>query len=166
MGADMRVLAEMAGAWLRTHWNEVSIDEKSSAHDPVKLRLGGWVPEGANGYLGAISFDLLAGDSDNPLRYEKVMLAFKLDPDPTLDVYMMRRRDNTEDRDMLRVLRLTPQELEMGVPIRGMATGGPQSGVQSPNGRYRFQIQDDANVVIVDYGVDPPRPLWATGTNQ
>jgi hypothetical protein len=42
----------------------------------------------------------------------------------------------------------------------------PLDHVTSANGRFTLQIQTDGNLVLVDYGENPPHPLWATNTSN
>jgi hypothetical protein len=40
----------------------------------------------------------------------------------------------------------------------------PLDHVSSQNGRFTLQMQTDGNLVLVDYGENPPRAFWATNT--
>ena len=153
-------IAQIAHAIFGGYFNEFVIDQKCDPvtglptwDDPLKLRFGAFDP-GHPDYLGVIGFDRLVKDDtpDTPRRLEKGFIGFKLDPDPTIEIYLQERKDTTEDGTMRRVLRLTPTALELGVPITGatVPTGGTSSFLRSPNGRYELELQDDGNVVIYD----------------
>ncbi len=141
--SDDKLIVDMPGARLLSHWNEISLAEKASAHDPVKFRVVGWIPSGQNGYMGAFSANVAEGSDDNLVQREKILVAFKIDPDPCLEIYLQKRADTTEDRDMLRVIRLTPHELELGVPIKGSVTGGKVTRFYTDGGKFVINWQDD-----------------------
>jgi hypothetical protein len=172
-----RVLAEMPGALLLTHWNEVSLLEKKAAHDPTKFRVGGWLPESGVGYLGALSFNsLFGGDGPgNTTQHEKIMVAFKVDPYPVTEFYFQRRADTTEDRDMVRALRLSATEAEFSVPIKApnlvngaiVVTADQHPGAMwSPDGHFVTQQQPDGNFVSYElaypFDVGVYRALWSS----
>jgi hypothetical protein len=53
--------------------------------------------------------------------------------------------------------------------IRGgqaLSRGTSANSVNSTDGRYTLQLQSDGNLVLVDYGLNPPHPIWAANTNN
>ena len=148
-----QTLHDLPAATIRGYWNEVAIDEKAGAADPVKLRMGAWESVGT-GYLGAISCDRLEGAVANPVRREKCLIAFKMDPIPTVEIYVQRTATSTEDRDMVRALRINAQGAEFGVPIRAIATGATDRMI-SPDGRFTTIQQGDGNFVTYDASLAP-----------
>lgn len=164
---QFKIIADLDAAVLRGYWNEMAIDEKYGANDPVKFRLGAW-ESAQTGYLGAIGCDRLEGDHNNPVRREKCLIAFKMDPIPTVEVYTQRTATSTEDRDMVRILRMNAQEIEFGAPLKGVSIAGsnaPAAFIRSTDGRYQLQVQDDGNLVLYNMsGVI--EALWNTGTQR
>ena len=148
----------LPGAVLLAHRNEVSLDEKVGENDAVKFRLGGRLT--GSGYLGAISGDYL---DPNGVRREKAFLAFKVDPDPCVEIWCQRSADTHEDADMIRVARFSVAGNELG---GGGGSTSPGSSLHSPNGRYHAVLQDDGNLVVYDSSPGFWQALWSwfTGT--
>ena len=153
-------IADLPHARLVKYANEIALDQKCDPDgrptwdDPTKLRFGAYDPGRPNFYLFALSGDVLQKDNpDAPRRLEKAFLGVKLDPDPTVEIYLQARADTTEDATMRRVFRLTPTGLELGVPILG--TTAPASGTASrfysDDRRYCFNVQGDEGGKIVQY---------------
>lgn len=161
MDGHLRIIADLYHALVRGYTNEVSIDQKeapdgsSTFDDPVKLRFGAYRP--ADGrrsfYLGAISMDVLEADGPEPRRREKGFIALKLDPDPVIELFLQKRADTTEDRDMVRVLSISENYCEFYVPVRGLPTVAPSRVTRfySDDGRYCFNVQGDLGGHIVQY---------------
>ena len=142
--ADQTVVIDMPAAQLLKHWNELTLAEKQSAHDPTKLRIVGWVPDSMNGYMGAFSANVAAGSDDNLIQYEKILIGFKIDPDPCIDIYMQRTRHTTEDRDMVHVMRLSVAGLELKVPLVTGTTGSSRvTRFYTDGGKFMINWQDD-----------------------
>ena len=151
MDGHLKVIADLYHALVRGYTNEVSIDQKEAPggsatfDDPVKLRFGAYRP--ADGrrsfYLGAISMDVLEADGPEPRRREKGFIALKLDPDPVIEVFLQKRADTTEDRDMVLVFSVSEDYCEFHVPVRGLPTTAPSrvTRVYTDDGRYCYNFQ-------------------------
>lgn len=146
-------IADLPGAVLDGHRNEVSLDEKVGENDAVKFRVGGRLT--GSGYLGAISGDFLNGSR----REEKAFIAFKVDPEPCVEIWVQERADTYEDATMRRVARFSQQGNELG----GGAGG---SHLHSPNGRYHAVLQDDGNFVVYDSQPGFWQALWSWFTGK
>ena len=159
--------------------NELYLDAKPDTNDPTKFRQGTF---DFGNYFGAFSGDFLEGPTDNPVRYEKVLVSLKPDDDSgnigtnhsagCLEVYLM-PKDSTEDSDMVRVLRLTTKYIEFyGRKIAtpdGFLCGG--SGQNSPRfhhegGAYVTIYQSDGNIVTYNKHSTTNEaqwsPIWAS----
>ena len=170
---NLRLIADLYHAILRGYTNEVALDQKSvdghpTFDDPLKLRFGAWPPaDGRSGfYLGAIGADLLSGDPTNPTRHEKGFLALKLDPVPTIEIFLQRRADTTEDRDMIRVVTITASGVEWHVPVKGFSAPTGQAFLSSPNGKFVTHQQDDGNLVTYEVTPDGWVPVWSSWTGR
>ena len=163
------IIAELPEAVLRGYTNELALDQIGVNQqpgdpttprwdDPVKIRLGGYTPADRNSfYCGAVGFDVLDGDKDDPRRLEKGFLAFKMDPEPCIEIYLQRTAETTEDADMLCILRITSAGLELdpkhagGMGLKGFGpvsdTCLPFASMVSPVGNTRLELQDDGNFV-------------------
>lgn len=160
-----RTLASMHGADLRYDGagNELALDGKAAFNDPVKYRGGGRFP---GGYYVILSGDFLQGSEDNPQpRLEQGFIGIRHNDDFPKDVLEPEFVVFLKDELYLRLTRTYLEVCGHRVPLTGGGAAGGDA-LQSQNGRYKLQMQGDGNLVLVDYGVDPPRPLWATGTNQ
>ncbi|MDP8999952.1 MAG: hypothetical protein M3O46_07565, partial [Myxococcota bacterium] len=64
------------------------------------------------------------------------------------------------------ILSNTPLQPVLGGMTNGqaLANGTPFNTVSSQDGRLTLQLQGDGNLVLVDYGVKPAAPLWASNT--
>lgn len=151
---------EMVAAWFRFHWNEVSLDSKQGVDDPVKFRLGSFDSE----YLGAITGDVLHGDSNNPQRKEKIIIALKrFGPGPEfggmVEVFVQ-DAGTADDGGMRRAVTITPERIEFHKPVVGLpsGSGGESDDIESSNGQYRLIVQNDGNVVLYDKTTG--QPLW------
>lgn len=156
---NLHVLHELYHAFLRGYTNELAFDQKGEQghptfDDPVKLRFGAWRP--ADGrpsyYIAAISMDVLEGDGIEPTRKEKGFIALKLDPDPMIEIFLQRRADTTEDRDMIRVFSISEDFAQFHVPVQGLIAVAPHTTrFYSDDGRYCFNVQGDEGGKIVQY---------------
>lgn len=160
--------------------NETATDGKcdgdgcASMDDPVARRMGQFPPRDGRDayYIGKDSYDILRLDGNRLVRNEKIFWAYKLDPHPTVELYLQRRADTTEDRDMVRVLSATASGVQFHVPVQGAGGGaGPVQRMWSSDGTYFTQQQDDGN--FVSYAVDVPfdiganpRALWSAWTGK
>lgn len=179
---NLRVLHELPHALLRGYTNELAFDQKPNPDgdgptfdDPVKLRFGAFRPvDGRPGfYVAAISMDVLAGDDRDPTRLEKGFLALKMDPEPCLEVYMQKRADTVEDRDMVCVMRISASGLELdpkhtgGISLRGVRVEGRVDRMTSGDGRFVTVQQGDGNFVTYDTTRGPvgtaAAAVWASG---
>jgi hypothetical protein len=163
-------LADLPAAIFRAYWNELSLDERQGANDPVKIRFGAWRGPGTH-YLGALTADVLEGDPDDPHRLEKIIFAMKIEPQPTVEIFCQRTADTTQDEDMRRVAAFSASGVEFFVPVGGLPGSSPggSSRFFSPNGRWCWNYQDDGHVVQYDTwddrGVPYPseaqwQPVW------
>jgi hypothetical protein len=60
-----------------------------------------------------------------------------------------------------------PLQSAAGALINGQALSkGTSFASLSDGGNLTLQLQDDGNLVLVDYGASPPNPLWATNTQN
>lgn len=153
----MRLLEQLPHGTLRGYLNEIAFDQKDRTFDdPVKLRFGAFAPVDGrpNFYIAAISLDVLEGDADNPTRREKGFIALRLDPDPTIEVYLQRTAQTTEDADMRCVLRLSSAGLESRVPLLTPAVQMTDR-MQSADGRFVTIMQADGNFVTYDLSLGP-----------
>lgn len=178
-------IVEMGRAWFRygTHAgaNETCLDAKPGTHDPTKHRQGTSDP---GNYFGAFSGDFL-GPED--VRYEKVLVGLKPDDDAP-QVYSTQpggsfevscqRPGTTDDRDMVRGLRVTSRYIELfgrrlievleGEP-RWLIGGGQPDRMLSGNGRWMTVQQGDGNFVTYDLSRGAPRPetaVWSAWTGR
>lgn len=143
---------DLPWATLRFYDNEVALDQKQGKVDPVKFRFGAW----QDGYLGAISGDILTGDPDHPRRSEKCLIALKTDddyPDGQFGgryEFFAQRPNTDDDANMKKLAELTTNYVRFHVPIIG-AGGGPSvaapNELREPNGIYWVVIQSDGSFV-------------------
>jgi hypothetical protein len=145
------IIANLTAAIFRAYWNELALDERQGANDPVKIRFGAWRNLGT-GYLGALTADVLQGDPDDPTRREKVIIALKIDPHPMVEIFCQRTADTTEDDDMRRVVAFSAAGVEFFAPVRGLpgTSPGGSSRFFSPNGRWCWNFQEDGHEVQYD----------------
>ena len=144
---------DLPGAVFDAHRNELSLDEKVGEDDSVKFRLGGRLT--GSGYLGALSGDFLNGSR----REEKAFIAFKVDPEPCVEIWVQESASAYEDDTMRRVARFSQRGNELGV-----GAGQPlRNELVSPAGRYRAVMQEDGNFVVYDTDPDsdPATPWWS-----
>jgi hypothetical protein len=157
----MSTIADLPEAVLDGHRNEVSLDQKAdssggpSFDDPVKFRMGARPVNRPGYYLGAISGDLLSGGR----RLEKVFIAFKVDPEPCVEIYCQQDANSTEDSTMVKVARFSARGNELG-------GAGGNHHLQSPNGRYHAVLQDDGNFVVYDSQPGFWQALWSWITGR
>lgn len=140
-------------AFAEGNQNELEVDSK--VEDPPALRLGS--PAGTA--LGKISGDHLAGS-----RKEKTLIIFKDEPGIGGVFEFYAQRPGTEDdANMVRLARLSNAGFELLVP-GGSGPAMPGFAINSPNGVFRFQVQDDGNAVL--YRMTPTiTPIWASNTS-
>ena len=81
------------------------------------------------------------------------MLAVKLDPDPTLEIYTQDTAGSTEDATMRARVRIGRNGIEGG--------GGGGRVLNSPNGRFHAVMQDDGNLVVYDSQPGFWQALWS-----
>src|SRR5215813_3006091 len=130
--------------------NETALDQKpNTPPDAVKARGGSW----QEGHLMDLSGDLLSGDMEHPVRHEKCLLVFRTDDHPSVIgraagcfEFYTQDPDTTDDAGMKLRARLGCRGFEVFVPMLGAGTSGDSSGLTSPSGQFRAQMQDDGNL--------------------
>lgn len=138
--------------------NELFIEDRVVEGDPVAICL-----HSINETIGKLSIRMRVGGSWKEVGFVGVKRDERGRTDPThrdaLEVQFWTHIPGRgfEDADY---------RLMFAIRHDGTSMGQPQmpTAISNPNGRYRFQLQDDGNGVLVDYGVDPPVAIWATGT--
>lgn len=173
----MNVLADTNNGFLIFDGNEESVGSKEN--DPCKLRLTTPIyPDGGGG--GVVSFNAsrnpgVVQDGHNQLEmgYIRVeqsesvrgqqgnlrgeMNFFLNDGSGEDDAAMVRAFALECDR----ITKIHPNLVHSLRVILGVTNGGGGSYIDSPNGQYRVQIQDDGN--LVKYRTSDWTPLWSTG---
>ena len=164
-------LHQLADAVFRAYLGELALDERRGRNDPVKLRFGGWDDPGSE-YVATLSFDVLEGDEDVPVRREQGYIGFLLDPDPCIDLFLQQRAGESEDRTMVRVARFSAARIELLVPVAGFAaaSGGITDTMWAPDGSAFTQQQSDGNFVTykatVPFSKDNVKAVWSAWTGK
>ena len=159
--------------------NELGFDQKDDGlgnptmEDPVKLRFGAWHLDRGKFYIGCIGMDVLRRRDGRVHREEVGFIKLAVDemrdgdgdPVPMIEVFLCPKVGQSQDADMQRVMTISRKGVIFHVPVQVTASAPATDHIQSPDGRYKLQMQPDGNCVLVDYGVNPPEPLWASNTN-
>ncbi len=144
--------------------NEVSI--VSTVGDPPGLRLAS--PDGG---LGKISFNRLRSDG---VQEEIGILQGKMDERYRGDTASrageltlhLHDRYGLDDEAQRHVFTMRHDSVEFHVPANcsgGSSAPSTPSAIESPNGAFRVQLQDDGNLVLYDMR-GAPRAIWASNT--
>lgn len=152
-------------SWGRIEFGPNEVTIVSTVDDPPGVRLAS-----PTGSLGKVSFNRLRPDGQ---QEEMVLIQGKADErerdNPNslsgeMTVHIRNGNIQNADDGMIKVMELRHD----GVWILGMQTSVPQiSGsvsdyIQSGNGRFRFYVQSDQNLVL--YDTTTWTPIWNSGT--
>lgn len=173
------VIADLVDAQLRVvSVNEIALDQKDDPanpgrpqhDDPVKFRLGAYVPADRNKfYIGTISFDVLRRKDGKVHRTEVGFVKLAVDefvegdgdPVPMVELFLGTNSEGSTDADIDRVFTISRKGVRFTVPGAG---GGGFDARQvrrmwSTDGLFFTQQQDDGN--FVTYAVDAPYDITA-----
>jgi hypothetical protein len=149
-------LAESPIGRLRFEGNEEMVE--STIEDPPKTR---WAAA-SGGALGCLSANRLRPDGKHD---EKVLLIFKDTPEGgTYDFFGLKPgvSGGGSDADMVRLMTLSPKELELFVPLKGATAPAPGTDprVWHEGNRYLTIYQNDGNIVTYDTHNSPNEATW------
>ena len=158
------IVTDLLGAYFRsTGLNETTL--VSTRDDPPKHRFGvKWLP-GWGRSLGCLSFNKVRQDE---VEDEVVLIQGKMDdrysPENMageLRLDLKRPSISNTDGDMVGVFNMYHDKVEFHVPV---SVPNLQSGVlASPDNRYRAQLQNDGNLVVIEVASGQPIWSWMTG---
>ena len=172
------VIADLVDAQLHiVSVNEIALDQKDSVDvpgtpqhdDPVKFRLGAFIPADRNKYyIGTISFDVLRR-KDGKIHRTEVGF-FKLavdefvegdgDPVPMVELFLGTNSEGSTDADIDRVFTISRKGVRFTVPGGGAGFDARQvRRMWSNDGLFFTQQQDDGN--FVSYRVNSPFNIGA-----
>ena len=161
----MAVIADLVDAVFHVvSVNEIALDQRDSVDvpgtpqhdDPVKFRLGAFIPADRNKfYIGAISFDVLRRKDGTIHRTEVGFLKFAVDefveadgdPVPMVELFLGTSAEGSTDADIDRVMTISRKGCRFTVPIEapGITAAGIVHRFFTDDGRFCYHFQGPAS---------------------